>query len=74
MIIIGVSSVLKDIPNIRTEPIDLSQIKTSGSIETGVILPAASVKLSPEFPKKIKIVLETGENSEKVQDKKTKKQ
>ena len=63
--IIGVPSVLKDITNIKTEPIDLSGIKTSGVIETGVVLPAASVKLSPDVPKKLKVELEIGEKSEK---------
>ena len=56
--IIGAHSALKDISNIKTEPIDLSIIKMSGMIEVGVIIPAASVKLSPDVPKKVKVEFE----------------
>jgi len=63
--IVGAPSALKDISNIKTEPIDLSIIKMSGMIEVGVIIPAASVKLSPDVPKKVKVEFRVGIQSEK---------
>ena len=41
----------------KTVSIDLSEIKESTTIETDVTFPAASVRLSPDAPKKVKIEL-----------------
>lgn len=70
--VVGVPSVFKDIADVKTEPIDLSGIKTSGVIEIGLVFPTASVKLFPDAPKKVKVTLEIGEKSEKPQMKKSK--
>jgi uncharacterized protein (TIGR00159 family) len=51
------SSVAKEVENIKTVPIDLSEIKESTMIETEVSFPLPSVRLSPDAPKKVKIQL-----------------
>ncbi len=70
--IIGVPSLLKDISHIKKEPIDISGTKGASVIETGIVVSFASVKLSPDVPKKVKVALEIGENSEKPRMKKSK--
>lgn len=60
VIIEGAPSVLKSISSIKTEPISLTEIKESSTIEAGIMVSPPSLKISPDFPGKITIKLMIG--------------
>ena len=67
IVIIGTSPALKEIINIKTEPIDLSGINRTETVEADIVIAGTSVRLSPDAPRKVRVTLEIG------QDKKNKK-
>jgi uncharacterized protein (TIGR00159 family) len=70
--VFGAPSVLKAITNLKTEPIDLSGIKETDTIEAAIILPTASVFLAPGSPPRIKVDREIADTAEKPGKKKQK--
>jgi len=63
--IIGAPSVLKDISSIKTEPVSLTEIKESSTIQAVIMVSPPSLKLSPDFPGKVTIKLMIGEKVKK---------
>jgi uncharacterized protein (TIGR00159 family) len=65
IVVIGTPSVLKETTSIKTEPIDLTGIDKTGTVEAEIVITGTSVKLSPDAPSKVKITLEIGRDKEK---------
>lgn len=63
--IIGAPSVLKGISSMKTEPISLTEINESSTIQAGIMVSPPSLKLSPDFPGKVTIKLMIGEKVKK---------
>jgi YbbR domain-containing protein len=65
VVVFGAPSVLKAIISVKTEPIDLSGLEESDTIEAAVILPTASVSLAPGSPPGVKVDREIADTAEK---------
>lgn len=65
VVVFGAPSVLKAIISVKTEPIDLSGLEESDTIEAAVILPTASVSLAPGSPPRVKVDREIADTAEK---------
>jgi YbbR domain-containing protein len=70
--VFGAPSVLKAITTIKTEPIDLSGVEKSDTIEAAIILPTASVSLAPESPPRIRVEREIVDTAQQPEKKKQK--
>lgn len=73
VIIFGAPSVLKAITGVKTEPIDLSGIKETDTIEAAIILPTASVSFAPGSPSRVKVDRVIADDAETALKKKNKK-
>ncbi len=65
IVIVGTPPVLKDITNIKTEPIDLSGINKTETVEANIVVSGTSVRLSPDAPRKVRVTLEIGQGKKK---------
>jgi len=72
VVVFGAHSVLKAIISVKTEPIDLSGLEESDTIEAAVILPTTSVSLAPGSPPRVKVDREIADTAEKPAKKKQK--
>ncbi len=70
--VFGAPSVLKAITSVKTEPIDLSGINKTDTIEAAIVLPTASVSLAPGYPPRVKVEREIADAEETPEKKKQK--
>jgi uncharacterized protein (TIGR00159 family) len=61
IVVIGTPPALKKISSIKTEPIDLTDITKTETIEANIFMSGTSVKLSPDAPREVKVTLEIGQ-------------
>ena len=52
IVVIGTPPALKEITNIKTEPIDLSGITKTETVEANIVMGGTSVRLSPDAPQR----------------------
>jgi YbbR domain-containing protein len=70
IVVIGTPPVLKELTSIKTEPIDLSSITGTETVEVNLVISGTAVRLSPDAPRKVKVSLEIGQEKESEKKKK----
>ena len=70
IVVIGTPPVLKELTSIKTEPIDLSGITGTETVEVNLVISGTAVRLSPDAPRKVKVSLEIGQEKESEKKKK----